>query len=262
MSPAKRFLLIFFIVYIGISFAWYSMYGPAGLTHEYLEAHFDRHEHYFEILHSDHFKEYLELRHLYRETPVEVYPRTDNDSLNNQIAFVEAYEQFPDYVAEQARIAKFHYFFEFFSAAGGILIALRFGRKPLLSFLDSQIALVQGRIERAATEQQGAAAAKSAAQAKVASLAHEKAEIAKQTDDLIKRTEADAQEAMEQLTAQIAQERAMREMAEHQRAAMQIKKELVEAAVRSVREQFKTDATENDHRLLVNDFVQAVDSLQ
>lgn len=239
MTPTKRFLLGFFAVAIAGWLAGVWLYGPPGMSREYLERFEHEHEHYIEVLKSDIYKRWAERPHLHGpETHADPH---DAHFLQEAIAFVERYEARPEFHAERERIHKYELFFEFFNPLLVVVLAWRFGRKPLLAFLDGQIAAVRARIEEAENARNAAEARLDAAARQMAALAAEQAALEEETKARIAREIAEAEEANRASTEAMERELEDRKLGERLAAERRLKTELVDAAIA----QLSKDLTEN-----------------
>jgi len=173
--------------------------------------------------------------------------------------FVEEYESRPEFIAQERRIAIYQYFFEFLNVLAIVVLAVRFLRKPLLAFLDRQVAAIRGRIEKAASARREAEERKAAAEAKLEGLEAEKERVREQADELIELEAARIREATEHAIAQIVQETEERKHMELHHAAMQLKQELVTQAVDQLAERLKAEVGHSQQTALIEEFVRSLE---
>lgn len=248
MTPTKRFLIIFAVVAVAGWLLGNMLFGPPGLSGSYLETHKDAHEHYIEIIKNDTFK-------LYRERPtlhgVDSSPDPD---LKRMIAFVEEYEQEPMFHAEEHRVGLFNLYFDFFNATMLIVLAVYFGRKPLLNLIDTQIADLRERMERAAALRAEAEARRMEAQKaqdrlpEIREQTREEAERALERDILLLTEENRLR--LEQMRQELEDRKTQEELA----AARKVKRELIDAAIGEIEKSYRAGKSPEHHATLVADF--------
>lgn len=253
MTPTKRFLLGFFGVAIAGWLAGVFLYGPPGMSAAYLDAFGEEHEHYVEVLKSDVYKLWAERPHLHG-------PETWSDPheaafLQEAIGFVERYEARPEFHAERERIHRYELFFEFFNPLLVVVLAWRFGRKPLLAFLDGQIAAVRTRIEEAESARAEAKARMDAAARQMASLADERKRLAEETEARIARELADTEAANQASREAMERELEDRKLGERLAAERRLKTELVDAAIAHLTHTIQSQSDPESQRRLVSDFL-------
>ena len=246
MSPAKRFLLIFFVVYMAGSIVWAVLFGPPGFSSDYLAQNKTDHEHYLEITKSDWYKLYKERPHLHPP---------GNERQERQAAFVDAYSSRPEFLKESRRAAAFHNFFEFYNAMAVVVLAVRFGKKPLLAFVDQQIGDVRAKLDKARTAREAAEGRRREAQVKIDGLETEKAQIEAQAAQVIEEDAKSIGEAREHILAQIDAETEERKKLEERHAAMRLKEELVEQAVAELSERLKASPPPRLQSAMLEHFV-------
>jgi F0F1-type ATP synthase membrane subunit b/b' len=227
----KRFLAVLLAVYTLGGVVIIALWGPPGYTRAYMDRYEHEHETYLEIIKSKEYKLYSQRPHLH-PLPDETY------------AFLDSYTANADFIAENHRMHRYHLAFQFFNAAALIVLVTPLARKPLLNFLDGQIAQVRERIDKTERASRSAAELKKAAQARYD-------EIPAQADTI--RTQAKAHlaselEAMEIRTqralAHLDEEAELRKALEERRGRMTIKRELVNAALSQFAEQYRAAITD------------------
>jgi F0F1-type ATP synthase membrane subunit b/b' len=250
MKSAKWFLLAFFVVYMAGAIAWAAFFGPPGLSPEYLERNKADHEQYLDVTKSDWYK-------LYCERPL-LHP-PENERQKRQAAFVSAYIARPDFIEESRRAAIFHNFFEFYNAIAVVVIAVRFGKKPLLAFVDQQISDVRARMAKARTAREASETRRGAAQAKADGLAAEKTQIDEQAAQVIAEDARAIEEAREHILAQIDEETEERKRLEKRHAAMRLKEELVDQAIADLTDRLKASPVPDLQSAMLEQFVRGLE---
>ncbi len=234
MSPVKRFLLWTAAAYAAIAIFTFAAFGPPRLSAAYLEAHGDDHDRYLETILSD---EYV----LHMQSPRR-HPA--DEALAADIAFVSEYRNRPEFRRADFRRSMSQFLFDALNAGVVVVLAVRFGRQPLLSFLDRQIAELRNRLQWAEEAAKEAEAQKRAAQERLSHLDEERMRIARQTHELIVNTREAIQAATEQNVAQIESEAEERIHVEQLEAAKRMKQELVDRAIERLKERYERERSE------------------
>lgn len=245
MTPAKRFLLIFFALYLVGAIAIIVLYGPPRYSQAYMGQYEDEHQRYLEITKSEAYK-------LHRERPA-LHPA--EGKLAEDIAFVEEYESREVFQQEKQRVFIFNLLFDIYNAAATVIIAVRFGKEPFLNFVDERIDDIRRRIKQSEDVRARAAKQKAAAEAKLQGLAEEKQRIEAQMDEAIQTEKDNIAALTEQNLKLIAQETEERKQREARQAAMQMKAEIVTRSVDRLSERLQKELTEADQAALVEQFV-------
>ncbi len=234
MSPAKKFLIIFFgvalVIWIGANVAL----GPPGYSRAYLDQYQNEHEHYLEIIKSSYYKLYSERPHLH---PVD--GKDAPQGFAHQVDFVKKYEGREAFIQEQHRRHLYELFFEFFNTGLVVVLIWRFGRKPLLNLLDSRIADLRERIESAAQARKAAEDRRRKAEMQISQIAEEKARVAEETRERIQRELGQLEEANELSLKLMGEELADRKDRIYQNARVQVKEELVKRAIARVEADYR-----------------------
>jgi len=234
LSPAKRFLIVFFgialVVWIGANV----VLGPPGLSRAYLAEYKTQHEHYLEITKSNAYKLYLERPELH---PVD--SPTAHHGFAEQVAFVKAYEGHEAFLIEQRRMHLYELFFEFFNAGLVVVLIWRFGRKPIASFLDAKIADLRERIETAAQARKAAEDRRRKAETQLSQISEEQARVAEETRERIKRELAQLEEAAGLSLRVMREELSDRKDRIYQSARARVKREIVELAIAKIQADYR-----------------------
>ena len=263
MSDTKRFLLIFFgvalVVWIGIN----AVLGPPGLSNAYLYGEDGEgglkteHDHYLNIIKSDPYKLYKQRPHLH-----DPHAADAPEGLAADIEFVEHYEAGEVFQAEEHRRAFYDMLFDFFNAALVVIIVVYFGRKPLLKFLDEQLAELREKMETLAQARQSAEARKREAEDKLDKLSEEEAEIDAATDARLAKEMAELEESNQRSLEIMQRELEDRKRDEGQAAAMLVKEELVNQAIAKLIDDYKANDTAEQQADLIEQFAGDVEKLQ
>jgi len=252
MSPTKRYLLKYAIVYIIFASAGLYFLGPPGLSAAYMKKHDLDHERYLEVVKSE---PYI----LYKENP-ELHPLPEH--LAKEETFVEQYESNPQYKAEEWRLMWFGLYFETFNALALIILAVHFSKKPLLAFLDDKRAEIRTRIDTAEKARLDAETQRLEAEKQVAKLDEERQAIASQGNDLVTKVAQDMNAETETILRQIDKEVEDRKHMEEQRARMQMKSDIVTRAMESLERQLLEEASEERLTALLQEFAQELERAQ
>lgn len=234
MSPAKKFLLIFFGVALVVWIGANAVLGPPGYSRAYLDEYQTEHEHYLEITKSPYYK-------LYAERPA-LHPPDGEEAPHGfaeQVAFVEHYESREAFAIEQHRMHRYELFFEFFNAGLVVVLIWRFGRRPLANLLDAKIADLRERIESAAHARKTAESRLRKAETQLSQIPEEQARVAEQTQERIKRELAQLEEANELTLKVLSQEMADRKDRIQQSGRTRVRRELVKLAVARIEADYR-----------------------
>ena len=251
MSPAKRFFLGLLAVYILLAVLILAGVGPPQLSGAYLEEYQADHDRYLEIIHSPAYKMHV-------QNP-ERHPA--EGALAEDVAFVEEYEARPEFqsAARQRDVSVF--LFECLNAGALLAIAVRFGRKPLLEFLDQQVTDARKRLEWAQENRRKAEERKKKAQKHLDALDQRRREITAHTQTVIHQERDQIRKATEQNLAQIEAETNERVHVEELRTTLRIRRELVEQAVAELRERYAAERSDETLAQLVEDFASRLERM-
>lgn len=249
MSPVKRFFLKLLAVYLVVAVLVLVVVGPPQLSGDYLEEYQADHDRYLEIIHSPEYKKHVQNPELH---PAE-------GALAEDLAFVEEYEARPEFQAAAWRRDISVFLFECLNAGALLAIAIRFGRKPLLEFLDQQVADARKRLEWAQENRRKAEERKKQAQQQLDTLDQRRREITAHTQTVIQQERERIRNATEENLAQIETETNERIRVEELRTTLRIKRELVEQAVGELRERYAAERSEETLAQLVEDFARSLE---
>lgn len=253
MTPAKRFLLILAVVAVVGWVIGNMLFGPPGLTADYLETHKDAHEHYIEIIKSEDYKLYVERPALHGPE------QSDNPDLARMIAFADEYEALEEYQEQQHRIEIYNLYFDFFNAALLLVLAVYFGRKPLLNLIDTQIKELRERMEELAKRRAEAESRRAAAQKERDRLPEIRQQMRDEAERALERDILQLTEANRERLEQMRHELEDRKAEEVLNAARKVKRELVDAAIRDIEESYRAGKAPEHHVQLVDDFCQRLE---
>ena len=249
MKSAKRFLGVLLLAYVVIGMGALAVLGGPGLSKPYREQHGRDHEHYLEIIKSDAYK-------LHQQAP-KAHPA--DAQLQERLDFVEAYENRPEFQTEERRLARRDLFFDLLNVLTVAMIAVRFGRKPLLGFLDQQIEKVQGRIAKAKEDRETAARRRAEAEARLQAIEQDAAHIAEQAEQLAGQETQAIQDGTGLQLTQIDHETEQRKELEERRAAATVRRELVEQSIALVEQRLRAEGTGLREDALLNQFVRGLE---
>ena len=250
MSPVKRFLLVFFVVYMAGGIVWSLLFGPPGLSSDYLERYKGDHEQYLEITKSDWYKLYLQRPKLHPPA---------NVRQERQAAFVDEYAHRPAFVEESKRAALFQSFFEFYNAIAVVIIAVRFGRKPFLAFVDQQVSDLRAKMEKARAAREAASSRCGKARAIIDGLEADKARLDGQTREVVAEDAKAIGEGREHILAQIDEETESRKRLEEHHAAMRLKRELVDRAIAELTDHLKASPSPQRQATMLEQFMRGLE---
>ena len=254
MSPAKRFLLIVFGVALAgwIALVW--LLGPSGYSKEYLSGTFTfdgremtrkvAHDHYLIIVKSLPYKLYAQRPHLH---PPE--PGPDPEKLmagiqhltEGEVDFVEAYESQEAFQREKFRQYWFKFGYRFFNMVLIFVLIGRFGKAPILNWLDAQVAAENATMDNAAGMRAEAEDRLQRAENSIANIPAARERIEAETRDRIARELEVLEEANQQSLAIARQEVEDRKRKEELAAALLVKKELVEQSIARVADHLRDE---------------------
>lgn len=258
ISP-KKFLLIYFSVYLVIAITWAVMYKSPGHTTAFMEANVEVHEHYLEIVKSEPYKHYEQRPHLI-EQYYERHPHAipDHAHLMAGIKFVEEYTSRPAFVAEEQRMARYNVFFDVYNTIAVVVLAVWFGWSPLMGFLDQRIGDVRTRIERAENRRKTALERLESAKAQFDGLAEERARIEEQVLALAEQDRATMTEMTDRVREEIEKEARERAELEHLAAAKQLRTDLITQAAVMLEAELKRAADERTQDQMVDEFTEGL----
>lgn len=252
MSRAKRFFLIFGIVYIAGAATIHVFFGSTDLSPEEYAEYERAYERYLDITKDPAYDKW--------EQSPEANP--PDEALREKIAYVEQLEALPIFQSEQRRQAIFESLFDLFNATMGAVIIGYFGWPPLRNFLDQGIKDLRMRIESLRVEREAAESRRKAAEQQMAALEQEKARIQEDAEAIAEEERRKIAETAHAALEQVNAETARRKQLEEQMAAMRLKDELITLSLERVVAQFTRDATAEDHAALVDSFIGDVEALR
>jgi len=249
MGNWKGFLTGYVVVYLVVSTTLNIVFGPPGMSKEYLSQYKSDYDRYIDIQKQDEYKLWSERPHLHG----------DDETLESDVKFVEAVEANPDFKAEEKRRHRYDLLFDFFNAGMLILLIVRFSRKPLAGLLDGMVAQVRDDLTKAESARSDSALELKNAEAKMGTLTIEESELAIQTRDRIKRAEEENRILNGQSLSVLNRETTDRMRHEEVLARQALKQELVENVIDELTEQARSGADLIHQDALLNQFVQRVE---
>jgi F-type H+-transporting ATPase subunit b len=254
---AGRFFAIFFAVYMVVAIAVNVLWGPPGMSADYLDQYEADHERYIQIKKSEGYARYRQRPDMDLVAQAyEKFPGLDPplSELPEAVAFMDAYTARPAYKEQMRRRAIYDGIFEVYNFAAVVFLIVWFGRKPLLAFLDEQIETVRRKIDRAENAEAKATDRRERAKCKVDGLDDEIARIEAQARTMADQDRENIEEMKRAALEQLDQEVEERKAVEERRAAAQIRGELVEQAVQQLTEDLKRQARPARQSALIRRF--------
>lgn len=252
MNPVKKFLIGYVIAYLVLGIAIHLVVGGTSVPEADREQYKADVDVYWDIVKSDTYK-------LWTQSP-EVNP--PDDAFSARLARLDLITGWPVFQKEQRRKAIFDGLFDFFNFFMGVVLIVRFGRKPLLNFLDQGINDLREKIEVIEENKSKALARKAVADERLTNADEEKDRIA---SDARRVAEAD-REAIEKDTrealVQIDADMERRKILEERTAVRLVKEELISVAIEQIGKDFSEGASERQHAVLVDQFIQEIGDLR
>ncbi len=245
----KRFLAIVGAVSV-VVWGALQLLGPPGMSKAYLEKHQHEHERYLSIIKDESYHKYMQRPWL----NVGAISEEDLD-------FARDYAANPSFIQEEHRRGLYGALCDIFNAALVVVIAYRFGKAPLLNFLDTQLAELRHRLDEAAKGREAAEARKAKAQTNIAQLPAEEEEVQRETRHRLDRELADLDEANQHSLRMIEAELADRRREERKNAALVLKRELVNQAVDQLAAAQRAKDAPEGHAVLFDGFLEEVERL-
>ena len=245
MTPAaKRFLIIYFGVYLAVSILINVTLGPPGMSEAFLERFKEDYDRYLTITKSEDYVRW-------QERPGLIAPE---GALVDNIAYVQRFETTPEFAQERDRRYWYGTAVDFFRFVMIIILAWYFGKAPLLRFLDNQREAIRRRLEQAEAARAQAAEQQRAAMEKLAGLEDERARMYSEADARVAQEEAAARESTQQSLALLEQETQDRIRHEELLARQALKAALVDRAIALIQEQYVHERSPERESILIDDF--------
>lgn len=245
----KQFLFslagVALVVWIGANY----FLGPPGYAPDYAEAFGAQHERYLEITKNPAFQQYRQRPHLGPGEETAAGAR-----FAEMLAFVHAYESTPEFKAEKRRQTIYETFFGFFNASLLVVIGWRFGRRPLLDFLERGAAELRERMDESARAAADAQARLAGARANMARLTQEEQRVLEEMEQRQWAELAELEKANKQSLALMEQEIADRKQEIANAARLQVKAELVDAVIARVEKWHESEARDAYQDALIQQF--------
>ncbi len=245
MSPAKRFLIAYVVIYLFVAIAVNMVWGPPGLSKDYLADYKNQHDQYLSITKSGAYK-------LWQQRPGLNEP---SEALSEQIEFATTYEARPAFQAEQQRRNRYGIVFDVINALMVVILIYRFAKAPFLGFVDGQIAQLRERIEIAESESRTMAERKAQANAQLEGIGEVRDRMA---DDVAKRLEverAHVKESTAQGMALLARETEDRKRHAELSARHALKETLVDEALGIVAQRYESHRSSASESQMIDGFL-------
>ncbi len=230
----KKVLYILLAVYIVGAVVGVALFHSPNLSAAYKKQYGKEHTEFLKIKKMPWFR-------VYEERP-KLHPPTDEHQ-REAIEFAEHYEANPLFQAEEARMFRYMVYFRVLNS--GVFVALiAFAlRKPLTGFLDNKIAEIGSDLDSAAKAREEAACLKAQSHGRVEKWESVEAAIQAEADLNLQQDLAKIGLEFEKARAQLDKELTDRRQAEQYRAERTIKTELVQEALATLENRYRTEAT-------------------
>ena len=251
MSPAKRFLIVYFVAYLVLCGLGIALFKSPSFSGAYLAKYKAEHEQFHSIIKSAPYK-------LWKERPALHPPDT---ALQAKIDFVEEYEERPEFKAEEHRLGLYRLYFKWMNAIMFIWLVVHFARKPLCDFLDAKIAEIRTTIEQAERQREEAARKFVEVQEKLKTFPGLAAEIHQKADADIEVNLQHVSEEGKLSEHQLVVEIDDRKREDWHNAATTIRHELVNQALTRVEERYRTEPSLKNLEHSVDEFVSVLEQI-
>lgn len=251
MKSTRTFFLLLTGVYVAAAIAGIALFHSPQYSRSYLEKYRAENERHKSILKNPAYQ-------LYRERPA-LHPLTGK--LAEDAAFVEAYESRPEYHAEQRRMLGYVLWFKILNTGTVLAMVVRFGRQPLVKFLDNRIEQTRTEMDKAAQSLAGSEQVRAAAQSQLDSWPETEGKIRLRTERALEESLAEVRKQTQFARDQIARDIKSRKEAEMNAAIRALKEELVAQSIKELEERYKRTASTEQLAGNVNLFVNLMDHL-
>lgn len=245
MSDVKRFLIIFVVAYLIFATSINMIFGPPGMSKEYMDEFKADQNRYIEAVKNKEFKEWKQRPHL-----VDV-DAEGNAGLRGRIVFVGAYETRELFQSEMRRRGIYDLIFDFFNTIMVIVLVGWFARKPLAGVIDGMIERIRDKIVTAEVAKEEAEERLDAAEQKIKGLIEDQAGYEKLVEERIENIRRDSALFTGQSMSILNDETADRKRFELVKARQRLKEQLVDAAIAQVQASIvQTIATGGEDELI------------
>lgn len=244
MSQYKNFLIGYAVVYLVAAISLNVVLGPPGLSGAYLDEYKADHDRYLDITKDDAYKLWAEKPSL--NTPEEAFA--------SEIEFVTEYRNRAAFILEDTRRGRYDLAFALFNVTMVLVLVTRFGRKPMLNLIKSMIQDVRDRIGDAEKQRQVGEKRKNEALSKVDGLPDEHSKHEAATDRRIAREAEKVKESTAHGLAMLERETADRKHHEELLAEGEMKRALVDQALKVVAERYEANRSPETESALLDKF--------
>jgi F-type H+-transporting ATPase subunit b len=251
MSPTKKFLLTITVIYIVVAVLGIALFKSPSYSSAYMARHAEEHARYRVIIAKPEYK-------LFEERP-ELNPVPHE--MKEELEFAEEYAGAPEFQAEQRRIFRYNMYFKTLNSLVFIALIVRFARKPLLNFFDSQIAQIRANLANAEEAHKNTGSLLTEAKAKMTQWAESEKQIQRDMDQKIEENLGQIRNEFASAQDQLARETEDRKQAELYRASRAVREELVARTIATLEERYRTESTEQRLATNVDQFVKLMDTL-
>jgi len=246
MNAGRRFLFTLAAVAVAGWSVGNAIWGPPGLSPEYLAEYKHDHDRYIEIEKNAAYDRYI-------QNPDDAAEAT-RAQFEAMAAFVEQYESREAYQHEAERMHTYELFFEFFNVGLVALLIVRFAVPPLLRLLDDKIADLRERIETAARQRAEADAKRAEWQSKLTALPDEEKRVSEATERQLEKEIAEVTAANQQTQAVLEAEGEDRAQSVWLSAKQQVRRELVDKALARIERHYREEPIDDEHAAFVDAF--------
>jgi len=246
----QRFMLAYLLVYAAVSIGLLVTLGPPGMSGEFLSEYQADYDRYVETKKLDSYKRW-------QERPALNPPDAD---LAQRIEFVSQFSALTQFADEQRRRTLYETLSDLLGFAMVLVLVLRFGREPIAALLDGMVEKVRSTLQQAQDARDAAGQRKAAADTNLAGLPVQEAEIFSQSEKRIEDMRRQAALATGESLAVLNRETEDRMQHEEVLARARLKQELVDAAIESLSERFRTHSAPEENAALVDQFIDQLET--
>lgn len=246
MARIKRFLIIYSLGYIIVATGINMIFGPPGMSADYLSDYKADHDRYIEAIKNPDYKIWKQRPNLL-EAP--------DARLQDRIDYTAEYEDREEFQEEQHRLHIYNLLFEFFNAGMVVVLVVVLAKGPVGNLVNGLIDKIREQLDEADTTLEVATTRLDAAEQKIAGLDADLAGNAKLVEERIENIRHDAALFTGQSISRLNKEVENRKRHEESKARQQLKEIAVDAAIEQILEKFKANGTDVHNQALIKQFV-------
>ncbi|MFP6597567.1 MAG: hypothetical protein VCC01_08935 [Candidatus Hydrogenedentota bacterium] len=249
MAGAKRFLIIFAVVYIIAATGINITLGPPGMSKGYLADHKADHNQYIESIKNKQFK-------IWKQRPdLADFEAAENIGLQKCIDFVTEYEQRELFKDERSRRNTYDLLFDVFNTAMVLVLLIGLGRKPFSGMIDGMIDAVRTKINETEEARKRADERLDTAEHKIKGLTEDLAGYEELVEERIEIIRRDSALFTGESLAVLNDETADRKRFVEVQARQQVKERLVDAAIDQVLVNYQASTSTDRDEVLIERFL-------